>query len=61
MYVTGSIKVLRAPVFYTPDRNENSAAVDRQVNNITVFAERTYAIQQDCIVGAVRVLLQSCC
>lgn len=60
IYITGSIKIIRGPKFYTPERGDNGAAVDRTVNNITVFAERTYAIEQDCIVGAVRVLLQSC-
>jgi hypothetical protein len=61
MFVTGSIKVLRSPKFFTPNRGDGGAAVDRIVNDVTVFAERTYAIEQDCIVGAVRVLLQSCC
>lgn len=61
VYVTGSIKVIRGPVFFTPARGDGAGAVDRQINDVTVFAERTYAIQQDCIVGAVRVLLQSCC
>lgn len=61
LFVTGSIKVNRGPKFFTPDRGEDAAAVDRVVNDVTVFAERTYAIQQDCIVGAVRVILQSCC
>lgn len=61
IFVTGSIKVLRAPTFFTPDRGDDGAAVDRVVNDVTVYAERTYAIQQDCIIGAVRVLLQSCC
>lgn len=57
MYVTGSLKVLRGPKFFTPDRGDDGAAVDRVVNNVTVFAERTYTILQDCIVGAVRVAL----
>lgn len=61
IYVTGSIKVLRGPTFFTPNRGDDGGAVDRLVNDVTVFAERTYAIQQDCIIGAVRVLLQSCC
>ena len=61
IYVTGSIKVIRGPKFFTPFRGEDSDAVDRQINNVTVFAERTYAIEQDCILGAVRVTLQSCC
>lgn len=59
MYITGSLKVLRGTTFFTPSRGDDGAAVDRLINNVTVFAERTYAIQQDCIIGAVRVLLQS--
>lgn len=61
MFITGSILVRRSPAFFTPDRGDDAAAVDRYVNNITVFAERTYVFEQDCIVGAVRVNLQSCC
>lgn len=61
LFITGSIKVLRGPKFFTPGKGEDAQAVDRLINNITVFGERTYAIQQDCIIGAVRVLLQSCC
>lgn len=61
IFITGSLKVIRGPVFFTPDRGDDGSAVDRLLNDVTVFAERTYAIQQDCIVGAVRVLLQSCC
>lgn len=57
LYVTGALKVLRGTTFFTPDRGNDGGAVDRQVNNITVFAERTYAIEQDCIVGAVRVAI----
>jgi hypothetical protein len=61
IYITGGIKVIRGPVFFTPPRGENGAAVNRSLNDITVFAERTYAIEQDCGVAAVRVVLQSCC
>lgn len=61
MYVTGSIKVIRSPMFFTPERGDNGGAIDRTVNDIVVFAERTYAIEQDCIVGAVLVTYGSCC
>lgn len=61
LFVTGGIKVTRGPVFFTPERGRDGEAVDRVINDVIVFAERTYAIQQDCIIGAVRVLLQSCC
>lgn len=61
LYITGSIKVIRGPKFFTPDRGDDAAAVDRYLNDVTVFAERTYAIEQDCIVAAVKVLLTNCC
>ena len=55
IYVTGALKVLRSPVFFTPERGNKGAAVDRSINDVVVFAERTYAIQQDCIVAAIQV------
>lgn len=61
MYATGGIKVLRGPVFHTPDRGAVSASIDRSINSQVVFAERSYAFVQDCILGAVLVDKQSCC
>lgn len=61
MFVTGSVKLLRGPVFFTPDRDDVGAAVDRLVNDIIVFAERNYGFEYECGVGAVRVRLFSCC
>lgn len=61
LWVTGSIKVLRGPVWFTPDRGDMGAAVDRTINDITVFAERNYGITRGCGLAAVRVTLTSCC
>lgn len=63
MYVTGSIRVVRGPVFWTPDKGNDGQALARMTNDIAVYAERTYAIEKDCITGAVLVELKSatCC
>lgn len=59
LFVTGSILVRRGPTFFTPERDNNGAAIDRTINDIVVFAERTYAVEQDCAIAAVRVLAKS--
>lgn len=61
MFVTGSVKVVRGAKFFTPDQGDNAAAVDRLVNDVTVFAERIYGTMSDCGIAAVRVTLSSCC
>jgi hypothetical protein len=61
LFVTGSVKILRAPTFFTPDRDDDAAALDRVLNDVAVFAEREYAILLECGVAAVRVNIQSCC
>lgn len=61
MFVTGSIKILRGPKFNTPEPGDLAGAVDRLVNDITVFAERNYAFEYECGVAAVRVRLNTCC
>lgn len=63
MFITGSIKVVRGPVFWTPDKGNDGQALDRVTNDIAVYAERTYAFEKDCITGAVLVELKSatCC
>lgn len=57
MFVSGGIRVTTGPKFFVPDKNDNAAAVDRLVNNITVYAERPVATQIGCSLGAVRVRL----
>lgn len=59
MFVTGSIKVVRSPMFFTPEEGEKAAAINRSTNDIQVFAERTYGITRGCGLAAVRVILGS--
>lgn len=61
LFATGAVKVLRGRTFFTPDRDDYAAAVDRRVNDITVFAERPYGFALGCGVAAVRVHMRSCC
>lgn len=55
MFATGPVIAWRGDVFMTPD--EVGAAVDRSINQITVFAERTWAVGFSCCLFAVRVAL----
>lgn len=61
LFLTGSVKVMRSPLFHTPPRGDTAAAIDRQINDVTVFAERTYGFTRECGIAAVRVILTSCC
>lgn len=61
MWVTGSIKVRRAPTFFTPNKGDNAAAIDKKVNDMTVFAERNYGLLRSCGAAAIRTNLRSCC
>jgi hypothetical protein len=61
LYVTGAVNVLHTPTFFTPRKDDAAAAVDREINNVEVFAERGVAFQLGCCVGAVQVNLTSCC
>lgn len=61
LYVTGSVKITHSNTFFTPPKNDLAGAVDREVNDITIFAERFAAFQLGCCVGAVRVNLTGCC
>lgn len=61
MFISGGVKVLRAPMFFTPERGNNGAAINREINDIEVFAERTYGFELGCGLAAVLVDLNSCC
>lgn len=61
IFGTGSVKILRGSTFFTPDRSDTAASVDRAINDQMVFAERFYAALLDCCKFAVRVNLKSCC
>lgn len=57
MFVSGGIRVTTGPKFFVPSKNDYAGAVDRLVNDITVFAERPAAFQIGCGLAAVRVRL----
>lgn len=59
VFATGPIIGWRSEIFMTP--NEVGEAVDRSLNNITVFAERTWAIGFSCCIFAVRATLSCDC
>lgn len=60
IYATGPIVVARSNMFFTPENL--SEAVNRQINNVTVRAERFYAAGFSCSLLAVRVKLTcGCC
>lgn len=61
LYATGAIKVIRSAPFSTPERGDLGGAINRQINDVEVFAERVYGFQHDCCVAAVLVNLKSCC
>lgn len=56
---TGPVGLWRSNVFMTP--NEVAEAVDRNVNNVTVFAERVWAAGFSCALFFVNVDLCSSC
>lgn len=56
MYGTGAIMARRSDIFVTSSR---IAALDRNVNTLRLFAERTYQISWDCCLFAVPVSLSA--
>lgn len=59
LFATGPLVIARSNVIMVP--NEVSEAVDRQINNVTVRAERFYAIGFSCSLLAVRAELACAC
>lgn len=59
VFATGPIGVWRSDVYMVPD--EVPQAVDRMINDITVRAERTYAVAYSCSVLAINVDLTCAC
>jgi hypothetical protein len=55
LFGTGQVKVWKGDVFMTPDLFPQ--AMDRTLNDVTVFAERTYAVAFSCCLFAVRMTL----
>lgn len=58
LFGTGQVMVWQGESFMTPP--DLAAAVDKVLNNVTVFSEKTYAVGFSCCVFAVRMFL-SCC
>lgn len=55
IFATGPVAVYYSDIFYTPSQVDQ--AVDRSLNNVTFFAEQTFAVIWECCVFAVRVTL----
>lgn len=55
VFATGPTRVYRSEVFLTPERY--TQALNRTLNNATVFAERVYAAGWSCCLFAIRVEL----
>lgn len=58
VFGTGPVWGVRGEVFMTP--NDVGEAVDRVLNNVTVFAERVYAIGFTCCIFAINVDFSEC-
>lgn len=59
IFATGPVAVWRSDVFMTPDTLSQS--IDRSINDITVYAERYYAVGFSCAVLAINVALSCAC
>lgn len=59
IFATGPVGIWRSDIFLTPERLDQ--AVDRDINDVTVFAERTYAVGWSCCIFAINVELCSGC
>jgi hypothetical protein len=57
MFASGGVRITTGPKFFTPERGDAGAAVDRLVNDVTVYAEKGFAVQLGCGLAAVRVRL----
>lgn len=59
LYGTGPVGVWRSNVFMVPD--EIAQGINRLTNDVTVFAERFYAVGFSCALFAVQMQLCGCC
>lgn len=55
VFATGPVVVFRSEVFLTPERYQD--AVNLTLNNVTVYAEKVYAVGWSCCLFAIQVLL----
>lgn len=58
LFGTGQVMVWQGDTFLTPPNL--AEAVDRTINDVTVFAERTYAVGFSCCLFAVKMFLTCC-
>lgn len=59
IFGTGPVGIWRSDVFMVPE--DLKEGVNRQINDVTVFAERFYAVGFSCALFAVQVTLCGCC
>lgn len=55
VFATGPMSVFYSDIFFTPSQIDQ--AVDRSLNNVTFWAEQTYAVIWECCLFAIRVSL----
>lgn len=55
IFSTGLMAVYNSDIFYTPSNIDQ--AINRRINDITFYAEQTYAVIWECCVFAIRVSL----
>lgn len=55
LYATGQVNIWRSEVYVNPD--DLRYAFNTRTNDVTIFAERTYAITTECVCAAVPVAL----
>lgn len=59
LFATGPVGIWRSEIFLTPERLDQ--AVDRDINDVTVFAERVYAVGWSCCIFAINIELCDAC
>lgn len=60
MFASSQIIAWNSTPFFTPPKDEQGAAVDRRVNDVTVFLEQTWGFAISCCLFAIRVKLTGC-
>lgn len=58
LFATGPLVLVQSPLFFTPDKFAES--VDRNLNNVTVRAEKFFAVGFSCTLFAVRIDISIC-
>jgi len=60
MFATSQIVGFKSDPFFTPPKDDSSAAMNRSINDRTVRLEQTWAFSFSCCIFAVRVKLTGC-